>query len=71
MGVAAPVPWVPAYAGTTGKGVWHVYRGCGRVGVAAPVPWVPAFAGTGYGVTILRRYDGGGVLNAQLFGQFT
>ena len=43
--VAAPVPWVPACAGTTVRG-----RGC-RWGitvvvVAAPVPWVPAYAGT-------------------------
>ena len=46
MRVAAPDPWVPAYAGTTVVGVWGCWLGTTVVRVAAPDPWVPAYAGT-------------------------
>ena len=46
-GVAAPVPWVPAYTGTTVfAGGWHATLMWRVEGVATPVPWVPAYAGT-------------------------
>ena len=61
-----------------GDGEW---RGDDGLGVAAPLGFrigvrkdgwrVGSGRVSGYGVTILRRYDGEGVLNAQVFGQFT
>ena len=59
MGVTAPVPWVPAYAGTTvrGEGVLVGDDGCGGFR-ARPLGTGPV---SGYGVTFLRRHDGGRV----------
>ena len=67
--VAAPRPWVPAYAGTTvrGEGVLVGDDGCGGFR-ARPLDTGRV---SGYGVMLLFRDDGGGVLNAQFRGQFT